>query len=1744
MTFTLPPLPAKHQYLVNWIRDHPNTPIEELLQPFNKYERVVRKLFAQEPSHPALKDNCIDIVPLYDSNGSSDVRIQARDIPSESPETREKYILPLQDRRPNGSSAVVPTLDEFKKNFTIFSEGSLSDMDWSNVVVAGSAVVTSLLPVPEIYRGSKRALRQFYHDQFAPASDVDLFLYGLTEEQAIEKIKTIEDKIKNAILYETTTVRTKNTITIVSQYPTRHVQIVLRIYKSIAEILTGFDVDCSCAAFDGKQVYVSPRALASYITQINRVDLSRRSPSYENRLSKYSHRGFEIFWPELDRSRVDPTIFERSFSGTVGLARLLVLEKLPKSSDREAYLDQRRLERGRPARPQRYVRQLRGNIKNDWEDETPEWVDGEEVSDYHTVTIPYGPRFHAKKIEKLLYTKDLLLNAEWNKPKDRDVHLHRHPAFFGNVEDVIHDCCGYCPVPVTSEEKEVAEKESKIYISGDVSFVKDDPGRQEIGSFNPITETDWTEMAYVGNTERLCHAIVDHDVDGVKEWLSQEIADPNNRDYTGRTPLHLACSVSTPEIVQCLVDHGARLTARLADGCTALHLAAARGSVELVRILLTKSAENEAEQDKNAEIRRGKAAEEYKCSGDVEDDSTKEHRTSTTTESFVLVQKESNDVKEVENLPDDADDNPDIYDINVLSWDSKTSPLHLAILNGHVDVVEELVGSFGADVLLPIKLFHSYNDSPRAAILNLALTLNLPLEKAKAMTEKLLQLGATPTQADLDHNTPLHYIAATPYRDLVDIMFEQSKPAAQKALNHIATNGSSWHPEMHSVLNVAIESRDSATVMKVLEYGAEPSIDFENLMKSARAAGVASNSCESNRKTFLHKFIQPVILTVDKEMPQVTLALLDRGVDPNTMAPEGYQVRDEQYWQGRKVGKTLLDCVRNKLLQLRKYNPEKPHPPTLRPLESDEHYINGLEEDSYKMWTTRKRVDDERKKQSEEKRRHEKAVSDATKDREGIEQKMASIKLLIEEFEKVEAHLMSKEAKTFSELFPDFESPRRNSHYSKKQTKLEPFKVTYNFKLPELTPAQSEGYLKLFEAAWSDDLDTIKALTLGTWGEGTVQRPLQIAVSDSNYLTPFSIAVLRGHLKTAKAILEIAQAQYKVDEDEGTQRRRRYEMDISDSGEDSDSDDGIRVYSEIVDDKFTIDDIGALASQVESTVSPLQMLTDRYPVTMFMDSIETLWDYEQRSYTSPRFSVDSLFEYAVCTDNVQTLVFLLEMGEELSARNPKSKTPIYRVHSSVTYHAIQKGHLQCLQELISRTGADLPLDALIQNSGVQVNEKPKYYQGLSIRGKKREDWVTAALGRDTPNPVMKSPPLLISAFRGNLSSTEWFLGTAPERHYLNFTQTYKNDKQLQLLARSRDGIERSIIKWLGTRSHLVLHCAILSKPTAESQRLVQYLITRVPEQLETKSAGGYTPLALAFSLHRVSFAKLLIDAGANQTTRDNKGNNLIHLMLCSISGNVLQTPDNVTKLLDLLDSRLVHSMFTERSSDGPGSLTPLARWMHHINARSSCTRGGYRPALKTEEQAEIVRRLLDFAQPTDQRHLAMLDGTGNTPVHNAVRAQMPNVFEMMIDRRPDLLHRENATGTTPLELAVNTWVEETTENPPPLPSQGSSYWRGNTERNQDLVNQGLEYFVRKGDNVLEKSDAKAIYDISRARADARSEKRKLVSLNEANEVAKRLAIQSEAKARACREQDQSSDDEDQRDEVSRWYFIASRFKDE
>lgn len=368
-------------------------------------------------------------------------------------------------------------------------------------------------------------------------------------------------------------------------------------------------------------------------------------------------------------------------------------------------------------------------------------------------------------------------------------------------------------------------------------------------------------MAYVGNTARLCQAIVDGDIEHVEDWLSQEGADPNQRDYTGRTPLHLAVISSTPQIVKCLVEHGARLIPRLADGRSALHLAAARGDIEIVKILLQKSNSNEEEEEEKQDQRRkarhtthkdGKVDEHDKkirnAESDIESDgddseaelvsdatSEDDHGVqSFTTGSFVKVDKE-NEAKENDVIVLDDDQNePDFYKIDNVAWDSKCSPLHLAILGGHCEVVQLLCQEFGADVLLPVKLGDGSYYNPNTAFLTLVLALALPVDKAIRMIETLLKLGATSSQADANGVTAFHRYIQGGHPKLIEDLWGKDKIGIKAALNHVAMNGPIYNAQAVTPLTTAVDKDDPALVLKLLEAGAKAEIDFDSWLKSAK----------------------------------------------------------------------------------------------------------------------------------------------------------------------------------------------------------------------------------------------------------------------------------------------------------------------------------------------------------------------------------------------------------------------------------------------------------------------------------------------------------------------------------------------------------------------------------------------------------------------------------------------------------------------------------------------------------------------------------------------------------------------------------------------------------------------------------------------------------------------------------------------------------------------------------------------
>ncbi|KAL9041713.1 MAG: hypothetical protein Q9214_004013, partial [Letrouitia sp. 1 TL-2023] len=1423
------------------------------------------------------------------------------------------------------------------------------------------------------------------------------------------------------------------------------------------------------------------------------------------------------------------------------------------------------------------------NVKDKDPDDVAEWVYDDAVSNYHSFTVPYGPKYHAKKIEKLLYTKDLLLNAEWNQDKDRKVNLHRHPCFVGDVETILHDCCGSCPQPRTDEEREIAEEESKIYVTQDLEFMKDDPGRQAIGSFNPITTDDWTDMAYIGNTQELCQRIQDGDLDFVENWCKVHHESIDRRDHTGRTPLHVAAQCSTPEVLKCLVDHGARIVARLVDGMTALHIAAARGNEELVTILLEKSEENEVCEDEREDERRakkkasqlgglktmghsnGSESESDEASDETMDDVSSDEDTTMTEGSFVRVKDKSSTGEEV--LDDEGEKHePDIYDIDVVAWDAAVSPLHLAILGGHTEVINVLASTFGADTLLPVKLQDAYSRGPKAAIMTLLLAANLAGATSYDVSKSLLSLGASSAQADMNHVSIVHYLAAQRNIRVLKACFEEDTAAAKSVLDHVKVHSSYWNPDAHTPLTTAIERGDGDLVNFLLNSGAKPVIDIDDFAPAyAKAQGEYSYRTYDEKdavKTWEEKIEQPVLLAVENDLPDVVLKMIDLGVDINTLDCRAH-VAISKYEENNKNhlhGSSLLDAVDSKIENIEKAIESDPRFPDPITLSSDESYLRDMTTGSYEHWYVSKCVETARNILKDWKECKAKKVKKGL-ERQGRQEQVEALIALKSKYVDLKQQLSKRGAKSLDELYPHIDREQEDETSNPKKGK--DFKPKASFRISGSEKVYN-GYLQLFQAAWDGDLARIKELTLGPWGPDKQYAPLHVTTLDGKGFSPFAIAVYRQHPAVAKLILEIANAQFR-DPEEGPKKRYA----IIDEGSEYDSEDAdsdnLGLSAEIVDENYTIDNVAELKKSVASKISASKMLSKGCELWCFLDEPEKI-ALKNLGLTDPNERVESYIRknaspsvgsfclllwsktygfkemfnyfhswcgpptaqlglYVIASKNLDLLRFWLQCCKEASKmKQDNGARQFSGFDANEVRFALENGHIEALAELIRYTGAELPLDAMVKHSGVEDTEKPRYYQGLSIRGRKMTAWARER-GERSYNAASgeKIPFLLQAAKAANLPAVEWFLSDTPFRLYREFGANNKDDPRLKKLAKAHGGFDQAVSSWLKSKTRandgideLVLYAAIASKADGErAVEVLKYLTGVFPSLVSAPvmatRANSITPLAFSIMRGRFEATKALIDAGADQTCRDSTGKNLIHYAL-HYMGNRDESDIGIFQdLLSLIDKRLLPSMFTERCRNGPGALTPLAYWLDYRHDKdqgyyySSSRRQNRFDSSKHKSIQGIVSAMLKYDGA--EVALDMMDSSGQFPLHQAVKASYFPLVELLLERDPSLLDRENAMGQTPLELAHALYVRECTrENPSINPKV---YEPMDKRRPEDFIGNGVDH-LDDNDRIAQTEDAfryeiLATWQVCKRVADRGTGrgKRKMVSVDEAREVAAR-----------------------------------------
>lgn len=142
--------------------------------------------------------------------------------------------------------------------------------------------------------------------------DIDLFVHSCDQETANRICLLLQNITRN--------VSNKNDNVVVSYFKkyiyedeerdnfdglrfdkSSSVQVILRLYRSPAEIILGFDVDCCCilTTLNG-ETYATERGCYALSNAYNVVNFDRLSPSYEYRIGKYNKRCFATWIPYID----------------------------------------------------------------------------------------------------------------------------------------------------------------------------------------------------------------------------------------------------------------------------------------------------------------------------------------------------------------------------------------------------------------------------------------------------------------------------------------------------------------------------------------------------------------------------------------------------------------------------------------------------------------------------------------------------------------------------------------------------------------------------------------------------------------------------------------------------------------------------------------------------------------------------------------------------------------------------------------------------------------------------------------------------------------------------------------------------------------------------------------------------------------------------------------------------------------------------------------------------------------------------------------------------------------------------------------------------------------------------------------------------------------------------------------------------------------------------------------------------
>jgi len=141
----------------------------------------------------------------------------------------------------------------------------------------------------------------FDDDNPLASADIDIFFQAPSleagEAEVLRLVRELQDRVE-ALKLDSALIRSNNTITVISGWPRRNIQLVNVMQHDIAEAITWADLDITACAWDGHRVLASPRCVRALRTRCNMVTPSLQF-RHLGRAAKYAARGFEARVMEL-----------------------------------------------------------------------------------------------------------------------------------------------------------------------------------------------------------------------------------------------------------------------------------------------------------------------------------------------------------------------------------------------------------------------------------------------------------------------------------------------------------------------------------------------------------------------------------------------------------------------------------------------------------------------------------------------------------------------------------------------------------------------------------------------------------------------------------------------------------------------------------------------------------------------------------------------------------------------------------------------------------------------------------------------------------------------------------------------------------------------------------------------------------------------------------------------------------------------------------------------------------------------------------------------------------------------------------------------------------------------------------------------------------------------------------------------------------------------------------------------------